>query len=218
MAARLHIPARNLLSSFTSSVAVAALSATLSLPLFSKRRKKNQASSVNILLPDIDGDEDAFQNQTEPERCHRCNGYGTVPCDVCKGLGTLRRGGFSRRNSIRVLNLVGSKWTSTTAIGGKWRHFLCIGKRGSNNIRNSVAQLTSTCGPVEKRVKIDVPVSNLKSREQWQAGWTTLSDIRAEGGSNDGVIGGVGATKCSACKGDKVVLCGRCDGLGQVGL
>lgn len=148
-------------------------------------------------------------NEMTPERCPLCRGDGMLPCQVCHGEGTLRRGGFSRRNAVRMTTLVGSKWTSAQAIDGKWRHFLCIQKKGSN-MRNAVAVLNSTCGPTQNRISIDVPVKDLKSREQWQSGWTTLSDIRSTTGPQ--------ATRCSACKGEASVLCPRCEGLGQINL
>lgn len=145
----------------------------------------------------------------EPIYCRLCNGEGTIPCTLCKETGVLARGGFAKRNTVRVPSLVGSKWTSVSAIDGKWRHFLCIAKKG-RNAKDGVAVLSSTCGPVENRIKIEVPVKELKSREVWEGGWTTLHDIRA--------AGAVAGTTCSACRGQKAVMCPRCDGLGQVGL
>lgn len=210
-----------------------------------------------------------------------CGGHGTLPCTVCDGRGVLRRGGFARHNPVRVASLVGSKWTSVTAIEGKWRHFLCVAKRGSN-AKDGVAVLSSTCGPVEKRVRIDVPVKSLRQRSEWMAGWTTMKDIRAGAGDDDNdddddddddfikmemeeFVGGgrrrgrrqtaeeviderdvaamlqqqrmmmastagvreenrrkrrgrVMGKTCAACKGERVTLCPRCEGLGQIGL
>lgn len=145
----------------------------------------------------------------EPIFCRLCHGEGFIPCKLCNETGVLGRGGFAKRNTVRVPSLVGTKWTSVSAIDGKWRHFLCIAKRG-RNAKDGIAILSSTCGPVANRIKIEIPVKELKSREAWEGGWTTLNDIRA---------GGVGpATTCSACRGHKAVMCPRCEGFGQVGL
>lgn len=173
---------------------------------------------------------------------------------------------------MRVATLVGSKWTSVAAIDGKWRHFLCVAKKGSN-AKDGVAVLSSTCGPVEKRVRIDVPVKTLRARSEWMAGWTTMKDIRADEDDDDdddemmegevdensysrksssaaagieqldmavmqqqqqmgmrlstsAVVrerkrngrGRVSGKTCAACKGERVTLCPRCEGLGQIGL
>lgn len=110
---------------------------------------------------------------------------------------------------MRVASLVGTKWTSASAVDGKWRHFWCVGKKG-RNARDSIAVLSSTCGPIANRIRLEVPVRELKRREMWEGGWTTLNDIQTGGA--------VPATICSACKGQKIVMCPRCDGLGQLGL
>lgn len=145
----------------------------------------------------------------EPIYCRLCGGTGQRPCTLCNETGKLGRGGFTKRNTVRVGSLVGTQWTSVHGVEGRLRHFLCVAKRGKN-VKDGVAVLSSTCGPVEKRIRIEVPVSELKSREIWEGGWTTLKQIRG---------GDIGApTRCSACRGEKLIMCPRCDGLGQVGL
>lgn len=145
----------------------------------------------------------------EPMYCRLCGGDGFVPCRLCNEAGVLARGGFVKKNTVRVGTLVGTKWTSVSAIKGKWRHFLCVEKKGRNT-KDGVAILTSTCGPLANRIRVEIPVRELKNREIWEGGWTTLKDIRAGAA--------LPATLCSACKGHKTVMCPRCDGLGQVGL
>lgn len=179
--------------------------------------------------------------------CRLCGGGGGRPCDVCGGGGDLPRGGVHPRNSVRLASLVGSQWTSVDAVGGKWRHFRCCGKRvvpgvvegggasgqvlegelpavarsGGNAAApptaggrpakrrtTTLAVLTSTCGPEEARLRIEVPVARLRSRRHWQSGWTTLVDIRR----------GEVAAPCFRCKGRGRVMCPRCDGIGSVGL
>lgn len=152
----------------------------------------------------------------QPEKCRLCRGSGRRVCQTCAGRGRLERGGFARKNPIRLASLVGSKWTSVSAIDGKWRHFLCIGRRGKTT-RDTVAHLTSTCGPVAQRIKLDVPVAELKSRASWAAGWTTLIGIADRDAQADDPAAAPGAV-CSACRGRGAAACPRCDGLGQVGL
>lgn len=183
-------------------IAIAGLT-VLALPLAKKRNIRGFRTNV-LTSP--------YMNShvgSEPMYCRLCGGDGFIPCKLCNETGMLGRGGFSKRNMVRVASLVGTKWTSVSAIDGKWRHFLCIAKKG-RNAKDGVAILSSTCGPVANRIQIEVPVHALKSREVWEGGWTTLIDIRA-GSSGP-------ATQCSACRGHKKVMCPRCDGLGQVGL
>lgn len=177
--------------------------ALLTLPLAKKRNIRGTRAALwksRHLNPYMDD---------EPIYCRLCNSEGFIPCKLCNETGSLGRGGFSKRNMVRVAMLVGTKWTSVPSIEGKWRHFLCVAKKG-RNAKDGMAMLSSTCGPVANRIRIEVPVSELKNREVWEGGWTTLVDIRS---------GSCGpSTKCSACRGQKKVMCPRCDGLGQVGL
>lgn len=186
----------------TSCLLLAGLAVT-ALPLAKKRNLRgvrgNLWTSVH-LNPTVG---------QEPIYCRLCGGDGFIPCTLCNKTGVLARGGFAKRNSIRIASLVGSKWTSVAAIDGKWRHFLCVAKKGKN-AKDGVAVLSSTCGPVANRIKIEVPMKDLKSREVWEGGWTTLNEIRA------GTVGP--GTTCSACRGQKSIMCPRCDGLGQCGL
>lgn len=186
----------------TSGLLIAGLALT-ALPL---AKKKNMRGARNNLWTSAALNPYAGH---EPIYCRLCGGEGFIPCTLCKETGVLARGGFAKRNTVRVASLVGSKWTSVTAIGGKWRHFLCVAKKG-RNAKDGVAVLSSTCGPVANRIQIEVPVKELKSRGVWEGGWTTLNDIRAGAA--------VPCTTCSACRGQKTVMCPRCDGLGQVGL
>lgn len=182
--------------------AATALPVLLALPLAKKKHVRRSGTNS------WDAHFNPTLQQTGPQPCRLCKGDGTIPCTLCRSTGVLARGGFSRHNMVRVSSLVGSKWTSVSAIDGKWRHFLCVGKKGSN-LANGVALLASTCGPVDKRIRIEVPARQLKIREVWQGGWTTLADIRCSDV--------VPSTKCTACRGNTVVSCPRCDGIGQVG-
>lgn len=194
-----HWPAIALAAAFTASVQTP----PQVLRLAKRKFKRGSRADLwnNILSPNS-----GFQ---PPSICRLCQGEGIYPCETCSQTGSLARGGFSRHNTVRIPSLVGSKWTSVSPIDGKWRHFLCVGKRGSN-AKNGIAVLSSTCGPVENRIRLEIPVKQLKSRELWEGGWTTLNDIHA--GSD------LPNTVCSACNGMKVIPCPRCDGAGQVGM
>lgn len=145
-----------------------------------------------------------------PRQCRQCGGSGRRTCQVCTGRGALPPGGFQRRNTIRMPSLVGSQWTSVTALDGKWRHFVVTGYKGTT-VKSAIARLSSTCGPVAKRITIDIPVGELKIRSKWCGGWVTLADIAANGAAPI-------ANTCSACSGLREVPCPRCTGLGQIGL
>ena len=186
------------------SVSVTTLT-LLTLPLAKKRFIRGIRSGPST----TDNIRTALNKKSGPIYCRLCNGTGRRPCSICNETGLLTRGGFARRNTVRVASLVGTKWTSVSAIDGKWRHFLCVGKKGRNT-KDGIAILSSTCGPVENRIRVEVPVSELKSRQIWEGGWTTLKDIRT--GDN------MPFTTCSACRGEKQIICPRCDGIGQVGL
>lgn len=150
-----------------------------------------------------------FGFSPNPRPCRLCLSSGTLPCDLCNQSGSLPHGGFSRRNTVRIASLVGTKWTSTTALGGKWRHFVCIDKRGKN-AKNGVAILSSTCGPVKDRIRLEVNVAELKDRAKWNGGWITLEKIKTGQLAETAV--------CVKCRGERMVMCPRCDGLGQIGL
>lgn len=139
--------------------------------------------------------------------CRNCAGCGRCACEVCGGRGVLERGGFARRNPVRLDSLVGSKWTAVQAIEGRWRHFICAGRRGKM-ARTAIAKLSSTCGPRAKRIHIEVPVTELKQRTRWAGGWVTLEDINNT----------PKPTKCSACRGNRTITCPRCDGRGKLDL
>lgn len=190
--------AAHLLSIPGTLFAATALPALLTLSHAS--RKRNRASQASLWAH-------VNPNLGRPTGCRLCGGSCTQPCQKCSGRGMLSRGGYTRHNTVRLQSLVGSKWTRVTALDGKWRHFVCVAKRG-RSVTSSLAVLTCTCGPVADRPRIEVPVSELKSRRVWSGGWTTLKDIHSAD---------AGKSPCVACKGVGVVPCPRCDGHGVIG-
>lgn len=149
-----------------------------------------------------------FQPGLHQERCVTCRGDGMVPCQICFGKGLLPRGAFQRNNTVHFPTLVGSKWTSVTAINGKWRHFVCTNKEG-RSVKDAVVTLASTCGPTSERICIEIAAVDLKSRAHWHSGWTTLNDLDDDSKAY---------TVCPGCKGEADVLCVRCEGFGRIGL
>lgn len=149
-----------------------------------------------------------IQLGVDRERCDTCHGDGKIPCRVCVGTGSLPRGAFKRNNTVHFPSLVGSKWTSVTAIDGKWRHFICVNKQGST-VTDAVVTLASTCGPNSKRTRFDILAVDLKKRAHWLSGWITLNDLDDASKAH---------TACPSCKGEAHIPCSKCKGSGQTGL
>ena len=80
----------------------------------------------------------------------------------------------------------------------------------SGKVRRRV-ELSSTCGPVEKRIRIWVEEKELKDRKIWEAGWTPMKELRKG-------VEGRERKVCGNCRGRGEEECPRCGGLGQVGL
>ncbi|EME28638.1 hypothetical protein Gasu_38470 isoform 2 [Galdieria sulphuraria] len=95
-----------------------------------------------------------FQER-EPKPCSLCGGYRVVPCDVCSGVGKVKKGVFNRNNSVKKDSLVGSQWTAVVPVQGR-RHFVCTTKKGKG--KDMVAVLQNTCGRKEARSSVEVPI------------------------------------------------------------
>lgn len=146
-----------------------------------------------------------------PELCRLCGGEGTRPCEPCGGRGSLPATGFSPKNSVQLDRVVGTQWTAVRPVQGRWRHFRCVGRRGAR-ARDAVCELVGACGPKEERLRIQVPVAELRRRALWAGGWVTMRDLEVAEG-NAGALGG----RCRNCSGNRVVICPRCDGAGECG-
>lgn len=194
------------MASHILSLGISSILATTAIPAIVSLRLARDGKVMRVPPRKLKSDS-TLELTRRPVPCRECRGAGMLPCQVCQAVGKLSRGGFSRNNTVRLQNIVGSKWTSVTAINGKWRHFVCIDKSGTS-IKNAVITLAGTCGPAAKRIRIDVPVKELKSRSHWQGGWTTLHHIEDESET---------LKTCSACRGEASVLCPGCEGLGQTG-
>lgn len=104
------------------------------------------------------------------------------------------------------------------ALESKWRHFRVIGfrrkreddKDGEVRVKGDDGkrvELTSTCGPVENRIRMCISVKELKDRKCWEAGWTTMKEL-GDGRSR---------TVCRRCRGLAEEPCSKCHGLGKIG-
>jgi len=139
----------------------------------------------------------------EPQICSLCGGHRVIPCDVCSGIGKVKKGVFNRNNSLRKDSLVGSPWTAVVPVQGR-RHFVCIMKKGKG--KDVIAVLQTTCGKKESRISVEVPLKILKNRKFWSSGWICMDDLQQT------------SKACFKCKQQGVVRCPRCEGIGQVGL
>ncbi|GJQ13156.1 hypothetical protein GpartN1_g4947.t1 [Galdieria partita] len=139
----------------------------------------------------------------KPQVCSLCGGYRVIPCDICSGVGKVKKGVFYRSNSIKRDSLVGSQWTAVIPVQGR-RHFLCIAKKGKG--KDMVAVLQTTCGRKESRTFIEVPLQVLKDRKFWNSGWICVENLQHTD------------KPCFKCKQQGVIRCPRCEGIGQVGL
>jgi tryptophan-rich hypothetical protein len=190
------------------ALSAAACGSLAALGALAMAKKKHLRGARGALWAALDG----ADRPSQPVPCGLCAGSGRFPCKPCKGRGSLPRGGFAKRNPVKLDGLVGSQWTAVQAIEGKWRHFRCVGKRGKSS-KDTVVVLAGACGPKQRRRVVEISVAELKRRDLWASGWTTMDDL-ARADQEGGVIG----TKCISCSGDGHVPCPRCDGIGQVGL
>jgi tryptophan-rich hypothetical protein len=193
------------ISAVGSALAAAAAGALTALPM---AKKKNLRGVRNALWERLDGG----SGPSRPRPCRLCAGSGAIPCEPCRGLGMLPAGGFATKNSIKLSSIVGSQWTAVEAIQGRWRHFRVIGRKGKA-AKDAVLTLTGTCGPAKSRLVVNVPVTDLRRRDLWAGGWTTMQDLRLAS-----LSGGAPGPRCTACSGEKTIDCPRCDGIGSVGL
>ena len=71
-------------------------------------------------------------------------------------------------------HLLGSKWTATQKTWG-WRHFQVINRKNQDNW--VFAEMMSSC---DNQVRFWINAKQLKDRDLWTPGWTTLKELRAE--------------------------------------
>lgn len=132
--------------------------------------------------------------------CWRCKGSKQTACSGCAGQGRLPKGGYHRRNPVRVERLVGSKWTAMEPTFG-WRHFRAESrKRGLGN--EWFVEMVATC---DGATRFWVNAGNLKDRERWTMGWIQKAELLALAGADRSP-----GNLCKACRGSGVVHCAAC--------
>ena len=149
----------------------------------------------------------------EPTVCPVCEGRGVVKCNVCEGRGYVAATGSRKKNTVDMRRVVGSRWTSVETRCGH-RQYTVSETRGSKKNKNLELRMSNCCGPEEKRVHIWVEYEELRSKQMWRAGWTTLKEVKLSGKLNNGVL--LDMAPCFRCKGELVVTCMECGGVGTI--
>lgn len=139
--------------------------------------------------------------------CDCCRGRGLLRCNVCEGRGVVRATGNTRRNRILVDKLVKSQWTSVEVYNGH-RHHTIMEIRGSKKNNNLQVRMRNCCG---EQQDFWISVDELRDKTMWRMGWLTLEQILQ---ANGGAL--IDARLCFRCKGDRILPCVDCDGLGQI--
>ena len=147
---------------------------------------------------------------SQPRLCITCAGRGRVRCPVCEGRGLIRATGPTKYNRIDLSRMIGSRWTSVEIREGH-RQYTVSETRGSPKQKNAMqVRMSNCCGPEEERVHIWISMEELRNKNVWRVGWTTLQDIKL---ANHGALIDVAA--CFRCKGDRVCDCDECGGVGK---
>jgi tryptophan-rich hypothetical protein len=68
--------------------------------------------------------------------------------------------------------LLGSKWTAQQKVEG-WRHFQVVNRK--NQGKWVFAEIVASC---DNNVRFWINAKSLQDRDQWEAGWQTLGEIR----------------------------------------
>ena len=103
------------------------------------------------------------------------------------------RPNFMRRSDAGP-GRAGSKWTARRRTLG-WRHFHVSQKRVQSN-GEKVCLLVSTC---DASTQLWVPLTTLKSREAWAAGWLQKCELEAFVGPPCPACGEAGSVPCNLC-------------------
>lgn len=169
------------------------------------RRLKRQAMQEQT-PPRIETIYGPIRISQPPRVCETCQGRGLVRCPVCQGRGAVPQTGNNKKN-ILPPKLEKSKWTSVEIRNGHRQHTV-VETRGSRKRNNLECRIINICGNVKDTW---IPADELKDKELWRKGWTTLDEIqRADRGALKD------AKRCFRCKGRKVINCIECDGKGTI--
>lgn len=153
--------------------------------------------------------------QSKPRLCTTCIGRGKVRCPVCEGKGLLPATGHAQKFNRIHQPILGSRWTSVLIREGH-RQYTVSETRGSpkkGNKKDMQFRMSNCCGPEEERVHIWITLQELRDKNVWRAGWTSLQDIIM---ADHGTL--LDIKECFRCKGERVCECIECGGVGKVGL
>jgi tryptophan-rich hypothetical protein len=178
---------------------------TNTIPRKSVRASRAPAGITRCVI-----DDDAVKKipSSSSFRCEKCNDSGYQTCASCDGHGSLAAGGFSSKNSINFNKVVGTNWTALRRTRG-WRHFEATQTRVESKTKSKFVTLSATC---DREQKIEVPLTELKNRELWAAGWQQKENIEWNDEERDNSGALIGKPKrsrkaCKRCEGEGKILC-----------
>lgn len=198
---------------FSSTMMLSRRNKIIEMGLKGKRRRaeirnlKQQATPALVRTP-----YGPIRPPSRPRICMTCAGRGRVRCPVCEGKGHLPATGHAQKYNKIHQPIIGSRWTSVLIREGH-RQYIVSETRGSpkkGNKKDMQVRMSNCCGPEEERVHIWITLQELRDKNIWRAGWTTLQDIIM---ADHGAL--LDIKECFRCKGEAVVECSECSGVGQ---
>lgn len=136
-----------------------------------------------------------------------------MKCHVCDGRAVVAATGHKKRNTVDMNRVISSRWTSVETRCGH-RQYIVSEMRGSKKKKNLEFRMSNCCGPEEERVHIWISFDELRSKDMWRAGWTTFEEIKKSRVLNNGVL--IDMAVCFRCKGQRIVTCMECNGIGKI--
>lgn len=76
------------------------------------------------------------------------------------------------------------------------RQYVCREMRGSKKQGNIQLCMVNCCGPDDRQVRIWISLEELRDKNRWRAGWTTLQLIRVSKEINSGALVDAKVCKC----------------------
>ncbi|WPT10727.1 hypothetical protein PSENEW3n2_00001899 [Picochlorum sp. SENEW3] len=164
-----------------------------------------------------------LQRRRGPGRCAYCDSSKRIACRQCGGSGVIEDRNDSsslyhsaRMNPVVVNRILHSKWTAMERTCG-WRHFHVTqtmnlfvtpekdAQKKNKKKKTVYVLLVATC---DDQVKLWCPISMLKCRELWAAGWLQKSELQSLIQSRQHAV----TKSCDVCDGGGTVPCMFCSG------